>query len=339
MPKRSSEEETVSDNKGRVSRRRLENAPPVENISDLIKVGKSCKRYQNINSLLLWKILEDLEDLDKLIGLEDLKTSILNQILYYLQNLHLRNYGNEYLHTMIYGSPGSGKTTVAKIIANIYRNLGILSPDGPFRIAHRDDFIAGYLGQTAIKTQKLLKSCIGGVLFIDEIYSLAPKENDKDSFSKEAIDTLNAFLSEYKDVFCCIGAGYEDEVNNCFFNMNKGLERRFQWTHKIERYSVDDLVRIFLKMIREIFWDCTIPQTKLQEILHDNYELFTNQAGDMEILLTKCKIRHSRNLLSDPNKKVKFNIDLNDLNDGILEFKKHKKLPEKVESIIDNMYM
>ena len=87
--------------------------------------------------------------------------------------MHKKNKEEEYLHTMIYGPPGCGKTTVAKIIGKIYQGLGILSRKGTFKIAYRDDFIAGYLGQTAIKTQKLLKSSIGGVLFIDEVYALS----------------------------------------------------------------------------------------------------------------------------------------------------------------------
>ena len=84
--------------------------------------------------------------------------------------------------------------------------------DGIFKIAKREDFVGEYLGQTAIKTKKLLKSCLGGVLFIDEAYALGPGQKDRDSFSKEAIDTLNAFLSENKDNFCCIIAGYENDI-------------------------------------------------------------------------------------------------------------------------------
>ena len=95
--------------------------------------------------------------------------------------------------------------------------MGILSNKGNFTIAKREDFIAQYLGQTAIKTRALLESCIGGILFIDEVYSLGPGQKDKDSFSKEAIDTLNVFLSEHKDNFCCIIAGYEKRYREMFF--------------------------------------------------------------------------------------------------------------------------
>ena len=132
-----------------------------------------------------------------MVGLEELKEMIYYQIIYYIQGMHLKNKEEEYLHSVILGPNfRTGKTTVAKIISKIYQGMGILSPDSPFKIGRRDDFIAGYLGQTAIKTQKL-ESCLGGVLFIDEVYSLGPGKDDKDSFSKEAVDVLCNFLSEH----------------------------------------------------------------------------------------------------------------------------------------------
>ena len=161
---------------------------------------------------------------------------------------------NEYLHTVITGPPGTGKTSVAEIIGNIYKNMGVLSSKGSFTLAKREDFIAPYLGQTAIKTRVLLESCVGGVLFIDEAYALGPGQKDKDSFSKEAIDTLNAFLSEHKNDFCCIIAGYEEDIEKCFFRINKGLERRFQWVHRIDKYSDLELAKIMFKMINEVEW-------------------------------------------------------------------------------------
>ena len=197
-----------------------------ENLKSLIDIGLSDNNYTGINTKTLNKILPHLIELDNVIGMKELKQSVFNQIVYYLQGLHKRGEG-DYLHTVITGSPGTGKTTVAEIIGNIYKGLGILSEEGSFKIAKREDFVAEYLGQSAIKTKKLLKSCIGGVLFIDEVYALGPGQKDKDSFSKEAIDTLNAFLSEHKNDFCCIVAGYEEEIKKCFFSVNPGLKRRF----------------------------------------------------------------------------------------------------------------
>ena len=107
------------------------------------------------------------------------------------------------LHTIIEGPPGVGKTQLGKVLAKIYLSLGIIQSD-KFRIASRKDFIGEYLGHTAIKTQKVIDSCMGGILFIDEAYSLGNGDTKKDSFSKECIDTLNQNLSENKGKFVCI---------------------------------------------------------------------------------------------------------------------------------------
>jgi SpoVK/Ycf46/Vps4 family AAA+-type ATPase len=227
---------------------KFEDAPPVNSIKDLITLGKSLKFYKNIDVCVLWDILPYLEELDSMIGMKSLKETLFYQIIYYLQNMHSRNKNDEYLHTVITGGAGCGKTSISKIIGKIYTNLGILSKkNNNFTIGYRDDFVAEYLGQTAIKTRKFLEKCLGGVLFIDEVYSLGPGKNDKDSFSKEAIDTLCAFLSEHKNDFCCIVAGYKEEIHKCFLSVNQGLDRRFPWRHDIEEYSHPELAEIFLK--------------------------------------------------------------------------------------------
>tara|TARA_B100000902_G_C27201441_1_gene859280 strand:- start:179 stop:1195 length:1017 start_codon:yes stop_codon:yes gene_type:complete len=304
---------------------KLSEAPPITSINDLIEIGHSVKLYRNIDSVMIWRVTPYLEELNNLIGMEDLKQSIFYQVLYYIQGMHERNDTDEYLHTMIYGTPGTGKTTVAQLIGKIYQALGILSKRGSFRIAHRDDFIAGYLGQTAIKTEKLLKSCIGGILFIDEVYSLAPRDNDRDSFSKEALDTLTAFLSEHKKDFCCIAAGYEDDVENCFFAMNQGLKRRFPWVHRIDKYTPKELAHIFIKMVQEINWDTAIKFENIENIIGNNIELFKNAGGDIETFITKCKISHATRVISLGNEH-KFILTKEDLDNAIVLVKKHKKI-------------
>ena len=279
-------------------RLKLEDAPPVNSIQDLIEIGKSIKFYKNIDTVMLWRLTPYLEELDKMVGMKTLKETIFYQIMFYIQNMHTRNKNEDYLHTLIMGAPGTGKTTIAKIIGKVYQAMGILSRSGPFKIAYRDDFIAEYLGQTAIKTRKLLKSCWGGVLFIDEVYSLAPRRNDRDSFSKEALDTLTAFLSEHKNDFCCIAAGYEDDIKNCFFGMNKGLERRFPWIHKIEAYKPSELADITVKMVKDMEWELGLDKTDIEEILKNNKEYFKHAGGDIETFLGKCKMVHAKRVFS-----------------------------------------
>lgn len=339
MPKRELYDEQY--NKRRTKRKlcfKLENAPPINSIKDLIEIGKSSKLYRNINSIMLWKITPYLEELEQMIGMKSLKETLFYQIIYYLQNMHIRNKEGEYLHTILIGSPGTGKTSVAMIIGKIYQEMGILSQKGTFKIAHRDDFVAGYLGQTAIKTQRLLNSCLGGILFIDEVYSLGPGEENKDSFSKEAIDTLTSFLSEHINDFCCIAAGYEKDIKKCFFNVNQGLESRFPWIHKIEDYTSDDLADILLKMIKDINWQISLDKKDLSKLIEDKKHFFKNVGRDIKNFIGKAKMAHSKRVLSLGNEH-KFILTKVDFNEAfkMISHNDDKKLKDKTS--YDHMYL
>lgn len=329
--------ETSNNKKARLKpRMKLENAPSVANLKDLIKLSKSLKFYKNIDIVMLWRVAPYLEELDAMIGMDSLKETVFFQVIYYLQGMHSKNRNEEYLHTAIFGAPGTGKTTVAKIIGKIYQSLNILSPGGTFKVAYRDDFVAQYLGQTAIKTKKLLTSCIGGVLFIDEVYALAPRNNDRDSFSKEAIDTLNAFLSEHKNDFCCIIAGYKDEVENCFFGMNRGLERRFPWSHTIEEYKSKELYQIFMKMVKDMNWNVSFDDAFLIDIIDKKKDLFKFAGGSIETLLSKAKIFHSARVFT-LDKEHKFILNKEDVNKAIDYIEKNTKREE--DKAPEFMYM
>jgi len=308
---------------------KLKNCPIVNSIGDLIEIGKSIKFYKNIDTVMLWRITPYLEKLDKMIGMKSLKESILYQVMYYLKGFHLLNKNEEYLHTMIMGLPGHGKTATARIIGQLYQSMGVLSQSGPFKIAYRDDFIAGYLGQTAIKTRKLLNSCVGGVLFVDEVYSLGPGQADRDSFSKECMDTITGFLSEHKNDFCFIGAGYEEDIKKCFFAGNKGLERRFQWVHKIDKYDEENLTDILLKMVKEMKWELGLKRKEIVMIIKKDVKIFKNAGGDIEIFISKSKMCHARRVFS-LDKEHMFVLTKKDLENAI-ELMKTYSLQEKEE--------
>lgn len=301
-------------------------SPIANNIRDLINLGENMVVYENFDILMLWKILPYLQELDSIIGMKSLKETLFFQIIYYLQGLHICN-NEEYLHTVIKGPPGVGKTKISKIIGKLYDAMGILSNKGIFKVAYRDDFIAGYLGQTAIKTKKLLESCVGGVLFIDEVYSLAPRDK-RDSFSKEALDTLTAFLSENKNNFCCIVAGYEKDIEECFFANNSGLKRRFPWVHKIDSYTSEELTDIFLDMVRKMGWIMTSSKKDIVELIEKNKTLFEFFGGDIETFLSKCKMAHAKRVFN-LNIKHKLKLTLEDLEGGIELVKKNKKEEQK----------
>ena len=145
---------------------------------------------------------------------------------------------------MFTGNPGTGKTTVARIMADIFKTLGVVAR-GQLVEADRSKLVAGFSGQTAIKTNQLVDQAMGGVLFIDEAYTL--KSNDGDSFGAEAIDTLLKRLEDDRGKFICIVAGYTDQMHD-FIDTNPGLKSRFTQTIHFDDYTPDELTEIFLHL-------------------------------------------------------------------------------------------
>ena len=188
-----------------------------------------------------------LAKLNGMVGLAAVKKEISNLAAFL--NLQIRRgetntfQGKHYVFT---GNPGTGKTTVARIMADVFRTLGILSR-GQLVEADRSKLVAGYSGQTAIKTNQLIDSAMGGVLFIDEAYTL--KSNDQDSFGAEAIDTLLKRLEDDRGKFICIVAGYTDQMHD-FIDTNPGLKSRFTQTIHFEDYTPDELTEIFINLAK-----------------------------------------------------------------------------------------
>ena len=334
----------------------------INNIGDLLKMielypDDKAIEY-NINIHCLHKIKEPLTELNNMIGIKNIKENIVDQILFYIQDLHLTEpklkqdldllsaankkiVSNDFLHTVIYGSPGTGKTEIAKIMGSIFSKMGILSK-GSFKKVTRSDLIAGYLGQTAIKTRDVIKDSLGGVLFIDEAYALGNTEK-KDSFSKECIDTLCEALSDHKDNLMVIIAGYETDLNECFFNYNQGLNSRFTWRFKIDEYNAKDLHDIFIKKINDSGWSLSSDNLIDVKWFEKNKSSFKFYGRDIETLFAKTKIAHSRRVFClEPSAKKKLTLD--DVNKGLEIYlnnnnTKSKKEEENIKKMISYMYM
>jgi SpoVK/Ycf46/Vps4 family AAA+-type ATPase len=183
-------------------------------------------------------------------------------------------HNNEYLHTIISGPAGVGKTEIAKLYAQIFVRLGILKTDKFIEIK-RNDLVGEYLGQTAPKTRELLESAMGGVLFLDEAYSLGSVDK-RDSYSKEAIDMINQYLSERKGEFMFIIAGYEDDIENCLLSYNKGMKRRFQSHFKIKDYNAEEMNDIYNQKINEAKYNSNIKTDELVTFFKDNFKSFSD---------------------------------------------------------------
>ena len=305
----------------------------VNNIDDILKLIDTYKDdpsiQYNINMNSLHKIKEPLTALNNMVGMKKLKSNIVDQILFFVQNLHVnKDASGDFMHTVIYGPPGTGKTEVAKLMGSIYSKIGILDK-GTFKKVTRSDLIAGYLGQTALKTRDAIKESLGGVLFIDEAYALGNSEK-RDSFSKECIDTLCESLSDNKANLMVIIAGYEKELKDCFFNYNQGLESRFTWRFKTDDYDAEDLYNIFLKKVKDIGWSIHENSNIKVQWFKKNYDYFAFFGRDMETLLAKTKIAHSKRVFckgEDEKKK----ITLADLDKGFEIYLSNDDIKNKKE--------
>lgn len=212
-----------------------------------------------------------MDQLHTLVGLEKVKAEVeglanLIKVRSLREKRGLKN-PDMSLHLVFSGNPGTGKTTVARILANIYHSLGVLSK-GHLVEVDRGGLVAGYIGQTAIKTQEVIDEALGGILFIDEAYALVPDETPND-FGIEAINTLLKAMEDHRDDFVVIVAGYS-ELMPKFIDSNPGLKSRFNKYILFDDYNGDELYRIFKGLLEKNDYHAT------QEVLDIMKEYLTS---------------------------------------------------------------
>ena len=212
------------------------------------------------------KIEDLLAELDSYIGLKVVKDEVhdlINMVqVYKLREQHGLPTTDMSLHMVFTGNPGTGKTMMARMMARIYRSLGILSK-GQLVEVDRSGLVAGYVGQTALKTQKVIEKAMGGVLFIDEAYTLNGKsEND---FGQEAIDTILKAMEDHRDDLVVIVAGYT-ELMDRFIHSNPGLESRFNRFLMFEDYTPEQMVAIFKMQCKK---GCYVLAQGTEELVRD----------------------------------------------------------------------
>ena len=208
-----------------------------------------------------------------------------------------------------------------------------------FKVVRRSDLIGQYVGSTAIKTQRAIDEAIGGVLFIDEVYSLGTGVEKHDTFAKEAIDCINQNLSENGDKFICIVAGYPAEIEKCFFSQNAGLKRRFPFKYSIEKYNSGELSKILEFKINSINWklDENLQLKEIEKFIEKNKENFKNFGGDIDNLLLNIKIKHSLRIFGK-NPALKKVVIMEDIKNGYDEYVKTKK-DEGMPEFVKNMFI
>lgn len=225
------------------------------------------------------RTLQDLlDELNALVGLEKVKNKVQDLIVYQKvqkmrreKNLHS---AKNTLHLAFTGNPGTGKTTVARIVGRIYKRIGLLSK-GHFVEVSRTDLIAGYQGQTALKVKKVIEQAKGGVLFIDEAYSITENDNS-DSYGRECLTELTKALEDYREDLVVIVAGYTEPMNK-FFESNPGLKSRFNTFIEFDDYSPNELDEILISMCKNN--DYSLDE-EVKEKIHVYFEQQTSKKDE-----------------------------------------------------------
>lgn len=267
--------------------------PPIQpvDLSSLIELCKCCERNEYMDCSDLNDVLVPLQELEQMVGLHAVKQSVVDFIILHLQADSIQL--PDMRHMIIAGPPGCGKTTISTIIAKIMSRLNLCTTD---KIVYgtQANLIGSYLGQTAPKTEALIRSAFGGVLVIDEASSLADGRSDQsaDSFSKSCIDTLNRMMSEHGDKFVCIVAGYKEEIYRDILSINPGMDRRFSTRFEITPYTAEELLEIMNRHFQRR--GVTMEASISIQWVKDNMCMFKNAGGDCLRVVDAIMMEHAK---------------------------------------------
>ena len=250
---------------------------------------------------------EIFEELNSLVGITKVK-KMLNELVSLVElknkskdDLKIKNIN---LHMVFLGNPGTGKTTVARIVADILYNLKYIKQNKLIEVSSKD-LVAEYVGQTAPKTMAVIQKALGGVLFVDEAYSLASNKGQGSSYNEEAIATLIQAMENYRDNLVVIFAGYTKEMQD-FLDMNSGIVSRIGYTVEFEDYTEEELLQIFMQMMNKAGFDVTKEaQDKVKKIITEYKD--TKNFGNARFVRNvyeKSIVKHASNTAGKKQKKI-----------------------------------
>ena len=259
---------------------------------------------------------EIFDELDSLVGLQKVKKmlrELVDLISLKEKSKDILNIKSINLHMVFLGNPGTGKTTVARIVSKILYNLKYIKQDKLLEVTSKD-LVAEYVGQTSIKTANVLQKALGGVLFIDEAYSLASGKGEGNSFNEEAVATLIQGMENNRDNLVVIFAGYTKEMQD-FLNLNSGIVSRIGYTVEFEDYTVDELWQIFNQMMTKAgFIVSKDAEEKVKKIIEENK--CTKNFGNARFVRNvyeKSIIKHASNTKDKKSKKALITIKAEDI--------------------------
>lgn len=264
---------------------------------------------------------EIFAELNELVGLENVK-KMLKDLLSLLEFKEKTGdklkIANTNLHMIFLGNPGTGKTTVARMISGILYNLHYIETNKLIEVSAKD-LVAEYVGQTAPKTMSVIEKALDGVLFIDEAYTLATKPGETNSFNDECVATLIQAMENYRDRLVVIFAGYTKEMQD-FLNSNSGLVSRIGYTVEFKDYTTDELIQIFKGFVRKAGFKIENAAVEKAKIIIDKYKASKNfgNARFVRNLYEKSVLQHAANNRRVKDKERLYKITAQDICDDNL---------------------